>query len=63
MWDVQRRLTATLAGHTGIVWSAVISPDGEALATTGNDRQRPATTGNDRTVRLWDLRTQKSFGG
>ncbi|MFF9359600.1 hypothetical protein ACF1BP_37660 [Streptomyces sp. NPDC014735] len=46
-----------------MVWSAVISPDGEALATTGNDRQRPATTGNDRTVRLWDLRTQKSFGG
>lgn len=46
IWNVaQRKLLATLTGHTGAVTSLVFSPDGHALISGSLDA----------TVRLWDL--------
>jgi WD40 repeat protein len=36
-----------LQGHTGLVWTLAISPDGHTLASSGDDQ----------TIRLWDLQT------
>jgi WD40 repeat protein len=44
LWDRDGKLLATLAGHTGRVWSAVFAPDGGRILTTSEDR----------TARLWD---------
>ena len=42
--------TQTLSGHPGnTVWSVAISPDGTTLASTSYDR----------TIKVWDLRTEK----
>ena len=38
---------ATLAGHTGEVWSVALSPDGKRLATGSRDK----------TARVWDAET------
>ncbi|MFI9248144.1 NB-ARC domain-containing protein [Streptomyces sp. NPDC053086] len=51
IWDVaSRTCTTTLAGHAGTVRAVAISPDGVWLAT-GSD---------DTTVRIWDLRSQRT---
>jgi len=41
-----------LHGHSGAVFSAVFSPDGRSLASSGDDG----------TIRLWDTRTHKQLG-
>ncbi|WHT16157.1 trypsin-like peptidase domain-containing protein [Crossiella sp. CA-258035] len=50
LWDVRtHRQLATFNGHTGLVGSAVFSPDGNTLATGSWDAS----------VRLWDVRTHQ----
>ncbi|MBQ1008072.1 WD40 repeat domain-containing protein, partial [Streptomyces sp. RK23] len=52
LWDVRtHRSLGTLSGHTGAIWSAVVSPDGQTLATAGDDR----------TIRLWNIETHQQL--
>jgi eukaryotic-like serine/threonine-protein kinase len=48
--EVRVPLRATLAGHTGPVWSAAFAPDGLTLATGGDDSA----------VRFWDVATGRA---
>jgi WD40 repeat protein len=48
VWDVQTGTCLNqLQGHTGVVWTLAISPDGQTLAS-GSD---------DQTIRVWDVQT------
>jgi WD40 repeat protein len=50
LWDMgTRKLRATLRGHQASVQAVAFAPDGQTLATTGEDR----------TVKLWDVVTGK----
>src|SRR5262249_15219667 len=47
LWRLCHSERLTLAGHVGPVRCVAVAPDGQTLATGGNDR----------TVKLWDLNT------
>jgi WD40 repeat protein len=55
------RRFAGMGFHTGIIHSAVLSPDGHYLLTAAGSDENPADVksqfGLDNTVRLWDLKT------
>jgi len=48
LWDVdQGQCVRTFAGHSDIVWSVNISPDGQSIVSGSNDRM----------IKLWDLQS------
>ncbi len=60
LWDVATgRELAAMAGHTGYCVSAVISPDGRWLATSGESYGGEDGKHDDQSVRVWDLATRK----
>jgi RNA polymerase sigma factor (sigma-70 family) len=60
LWDVATgRELAAMAGHTGYCVSAVISPDGRWLATSGESYGGEDGHHKDKSVRLWDLAARK----
>jgi len=56
LWDPDTgKLKAVLAGHVGLVLSAVFSPNGQLIATSSNDYI--GTESLKSSVKLWDART------
>lgn len=56
LWDASTgRLKAVLAGHKGLVLEALFSPDGELVATAGNDHD-PAVN-LQASAKLWEVET------
>ena len=51
LWDLQNDTVSTLRGHTGQINSIAFSPDGQMLASGGDDW----------TFRLWEVRTQQNI--
>ena len=58
LWDLTRRQRIGLPlDHGESVMTLAFSSDGKMLATAGGDK-----TGGDKSIRLWDMATQKQIG-